>query len=127
MHSLIHDSLSCIGYVAHLRGLAGELATEHFRPTDPVRIHKTVEAMDESIVRSDGIAYRKMNEKFHFFIYEKASSPRLFEMIQNLWCQVGPFLYGLFEDGVYRPHANDHHQRVLRALEKKTGHTYGKR
>jgi DNA-binding GntR family transcriptional regulator len=104
-----------------LEGLAGELATEHFRPTDLVRIGKTVEAMDESIARSDGIAYRKMNEKFHFVIYEKASSPRLFEMIQNLWCQVGPFLYGLFEDGVYRPHANDHHQKVLRALEKKNG------
>jgi DNA-binding GntR family transcriptional regulator len=104
-----------------LEGLAGELATEHFRPMDLVRIRKTVEAMDESIARSDGIAYRKMNEKFHFLIYEKASSPRLFEMIQNLWCQVGPFLYGLFEDEVYRPHANDHHQKILRALEKKKG------
>ena len=104
-----------------LEGLAGELATEHFRPNDLVRIRKTVKAMDESIARRDGIAYRKMNEKFHFFIYGKASSPRLFEIIQNLWCQVGPFLYGLFEDGDYRPHANDHHRRILRALEKKNG------
>ncbi len=69
----------------------------------------------------DSIAYRKMNEKFHFFIYEKANSPRLFEMIQNLWCQVGPFMYGLFEDGDYGPHANDHHRQILRALEKKNG------
>lgn len=104
-----------------LEGLAGELATEHFGPADVVRIRKTVAAMDESIARSDGIAYRKMNEKFHFFIYEKASSPRLFEIIQNLWCQVGPFLYGLFEDEAYRPRANDHHRKILRALEKKNG------
>jgi DNA-binding GntR family transcriptional regulator len=104
-----------------LEGLAGELATEHFRAADLVRIRKTVEAMDESIARWDGIAYRKMNEKFHFFIYEKANSPRLFEMIQNLWCQVGPFLYGLFEDRDYRPHANDYHRQILRALEKKNG------
>jgi DNA-binding GntR family transcriptional regulator len=104
-----------------LEGLAGELAVEHLRVADLTRLRKTMELMDESITRWDSANYRKMNEKFHFLIYEKAKSPRLFEMIQNLWCQVGPFMYGLFEKGAYGPHANDYHRQILRALEKKDG------
>jgi DNA-binding GntR family transcriptional regulator len=102
-----------------LEGLAGELATDKLRAADLTRLGKTIEAMEKTVTRQDSAAYRELNEKFHFSIYEKAASPRLLEMIENLWCQAGPFLYGLFEDPGYGPHANDHHRQILDALERR--------
>ncbi len=101
-----------------LEGLAGELACERMRAADLSRLRKTIDAMEQTIARLDGPAYRKLNEKFHFSIYEKANSPNLLEMIKKLWCQVGPFMYGLFDDPGYGSHANDHHLQILSALEK---------
>jgi DNA-binding GntR family transcriptional regulator len=102
-----------------LEGLAGELATDKLRAADLTKLGKTIDAMEKTVTRRDSAAYRELNEKFHFLIYAKAASPRLLEMIENLWCQAGPFLYGLFEDPDYGPHANDHHRQILEALERR--------
>jgi DNA-binding GntR family transcriptional regulator len=102
-----------------LEGLAGELATHNVRAADLSKLSKTIDAMEKTVTRRDSLAYRELNEKFHFLIYEKANSPRLFELIENLWCQAGPFMYGLFEDPDYGPHANDHHRQILQALQEK--------
>jgi DNA-binding GntR family transcriptional regulator len=102
-----------------LEGLAGELATNNVRAADLSKLGKTIDAMEKTVTRRDSLAYRELNEKFHFLIYEKANSPRLFELIENLWCQAGPFMYGLFEDPDYGPHANDHHRQILQALQDK--------
>ncbi|CAB3793467.1 GntR family transcriptional regulator [Pararobbsia alpina] len=102
-----------------LEGLAGELATDKLRAADLTKLGKTVDAMEKTVTRRDSATYRDLNEKFHFLIYAKADSPRLLEMIENLWCQAGPFLYGLFEDPDYGPHANDHHRQILDALERR--------
>jgi DNA-binding GntR family transcriptional regulator len=103
-----------------LEGLAAQLATRHFKATDVVRLKKTLAAMDGAIERGDRTAYRELNEKFHFSIYEKAHSPRLLEMIQGLWGQVGPVFYGLLEDPDYGgEHANVHHHELVEAIESR--------
>jgi DNA-binding GntR family transcriptional regulator len=101
-----------------LEGLAGEVATAHFRAADIVRLKKTLVAMDKTIERGEKTAYRELNEKFHFDIYRKAKLPRLLELIQNLWGQVGPVFYGLLDAPDYGgEHANLHHRQIARALE----------
>jgi DNA-binding GntR family transcriptional regulator len=101
-----------------LEGLAAQLATRHFKASGIARLKKTLAAMDGAIERGDRTAYRELNEKFHFSIYEKAHSPRLLEMIQGLWGQVGPVFYGLLEDPDYGgEHANVHHHELVEAIE----------
>jgi DNA-binding GntR family transcriptional regulator len=101
-----------------LEGLAGELATPNFRPSDIVRLKKTLVAMDKTIEQGEKTAYREFNEKFHFEIYKKANQPRLLELIQNLWGQVGPVFYGLLDAPDYGgEHANQHHRQIVQALE----------
>jgi DNA-binding GntR family transcriptional regulator len=101
-----------------LEGLAGEVATANFRAADIARIKKILVAMDKTIEQREKTAYRELNEKFHFDIYRKAKLPRLLELIQNLWGQVGPVFYGLLDAPDYGgEHANFHHRQIVEALE----------
>lgn len=111
-----------------LEGLAGELATKAFKASDIARLKKILSVMDDAIERGDKTKYREVNEKFHFFIYERANSPRLLELIENLWCQVGPVFYGLLEDPGYGgEHANAHHREIVDAIETGDPETVRKR
>jgi DNA-binding GntR family transcriptional regulator len=101
-----------------LEGLAGELATPRFRSTHLARLQGFIEAMDKTLAES-GTAYQELNQKFHFAIYERAESPVLMTMIQNMWSQVGPFFNELTEDESFVAKANDEHRRILAALAAK--------
>jgi DNA-binding GntR family transcriptional regulator len=100
-----------------LEGLAGELATPNVGPTHVQRLKKILREIETTIANREGRAYLLLNQKFHFFIYERARSPLLLELVQDLWSLVGPFLNELFEDTDYLAHANEHHLRVVAALE----------
>ncbi|MEM9358470.1 MAG: GntR family transcriptional regulator [Pseudomonadota bacterium] len=65
----------------------------------------------------------KANRKFHFEIYEAASSPILLGIIDSLWLQSSAYFHALIhaafervEDLYVSPH--DHHGQVLKALRK---------
>ena len=101
-----------------LEGLAGELAAPRLTATHIQRLQAIVDAIDENIERHDVRGYLLNNQKFHFLIYERSGLPMLLQMIQNLWVQVGPYFYGLFEDSHYLAHANDGHKRIMAAIRK---------
>ncbi|WP_063996982.1 MULTISPECIES: GntR family transcriptional regulator [unclassified Bradyrhizobium] len=101
-----------------LEGLAGELATPHFRPQHLARLESMVDAMDKTLAGSGG-SYQALNQRFHFAIYERASSPLLMTMIQNMWSQVGPFFNELTEDDAFVSKANDQHRAIFSALRAK--------
>jgi DNA-binding GntR family transcriptional regulator len=98
-----------------LEGLAGELATPHFRPQHLSRLEAMLDAMDKTLAGGGG-SYQALNQKFHFAIYERANSPMLMTMIQNMWSQVGPFFNELTEDDGFVSKANDQHRVILSAL-----------
>jgi DNA-binding GntR family transcriptional regulator len=98
-----------------LEGLAGELATPHFRPQNLTRLESMLEAMDKTLAESGG-NYQAVNQKFHFAIYERANSPLLMTMIQNMWSQVGPFFNELTEDDGFVSKANHQHRAIFTAL-----------
>jgi DNA-binding GntR family transcriptional regulator len=101
-----------------LEGLAGELATPHFRPQNLSRLERILDAMDEALAETNG-SYQALNQKFHFVIYERANSPLLMTMIQNMWSQVGPFFNELTEDDGFVSKANDQHRAIFSALVSK--------
>jgi DNA-binding GntR family transcriptional regulator len=99
-----------------LEGLAGELAAPRIGAPQLGRLRTLVEAMDRSLAGS-GESYQALNQRFHFAIYERASSPVLFTMIGNMWSQVGPFFNELTEDDIFVAKANDQHRAILLALQ----------
>lgn len=101
-----------------LEGLAGELAAPRFSRQNLARLESVVEAIDKTLAGSGG-SYQAMNQKFHFAIYERAGSPVLMTMIQNMWSQVGPFFNELTEDESFVTKANDQHRAILAALQAK--------
>jgi DNA-binding GntR family transcriptional regulator len=102
-----------------LEGLAAELAAPNVRPTHIARLQGMIDAMDRTLLEDGGADYQALNNKFHFAIYERAGAPLLFQLIQNMWSQVGPFFNELTEDEGFVAVANDQHRHIVAALRDK--------
>jgi DNA-binding GntR family transcriptional regulator len=63
----------------------------------------------------------KLNENFHFTLYEAAESPELLEIIANLWTRVGPFIRYYLDKTPLEPYVElpDKHIELLDALRKR--------
>lgn len=100
-----------------LEGLAGALAAETVTDARVAHLSGLIEEIEQSITRRDTAAYLGLNQRFHFTVYGQAESPRLLQMIQDLWGQVGPFFNDLFADDGYIGHANEQHILILEGLK----------
>jgi len=100
-----------------LEGLAGELAVAGIKPAHIEKLKALLGDIDKAAANRDSRLYVNLNQKFHFIIYERANSPHLLQMVQDLWSQVGPFFNGLFDDESFIAHANEQHVRIVTALE----------
>lgn len=101
-----------------LEGLAGELATNRIGRNHIARLNASLAEIDMAIERRDTRSYLTLNQKFHFCIYERASSPYLLQLIQDLWGQVGPFFNRLFEDDTFISKANEQHYLIVSSLQE---------
>jgi DNA-binding GntR family transcriptional regulator len=99
-----------------LEGLAGELAVAGIKPAHIEKLKALLGNLDEAARSGDSRGYVNLNQKFHFTIYERANSPHLLQMVQDLWSQVGPFFNGLFDDESFIAHANEQHILIVKAL-----------
>ena len=100
-----------------LEGLAGELALSGITSVQTEKLRALLGDIDAAVAERDSRRYVNLNQRFHFVIYERANSPHLLQMVQDLWSQVGPFFNGLFEAEGFIPHANEQHVRIVAALE----------
>lgn len=100
-----------------LEGLAAELAVAGIKPVHIEKLKALLGDIEKTAANRDSRGYVNLNQKFHFIIYERANSPHLLQMVQDLWSQVGPFFNGLFEDESFIAHANEQHVRIVAALE----------
>ncbi len=75
--------------------------------------------MTRAIAAGDGRLYLTLNESFHFAIYSQANAPLLLNIVKDLWVRVGPYLTLLMDSEFYVPRANDIHQKVVEALERR--------
>jgi DNA-binding GntR family transcriptional regulator len=100
-----------------LEGLAAELAVAAIKSPHIEKLKGLLGDIDRAVANRDSRGYVNLNQKFHFTIYERANSPHLLQMVQDLWSQVGPFFNGLFDDESFIAHANEQHVRIVAALE----------
>ncbi|MBW3098031.1 GntR family transcriptional regulator [Pseudohoeflea coraliihabitans] len=101
-----------------LEGLAGELAADQFSASHIARLDAMLQEIDVAVDRRATRTYLALNQKFHFYIYDRASSPYLLQLIQDLWGQVGPFFNRLFEDDTYFAKSNEQHRLIVDALRQ---------
>lgn len=100
-----------------LEGLAAELAATRLSQTDIQKLEQLVADIAISLRQRQFGTYVTLNQKFHFTIYEHADSPRLLEIIQNLWGQVGSYMNELFGRPGFEEHANEEHVLIIKALK----------
>ena len=67
-----------------VEGLAGELAAARMSVSDITRLEEIAEETERAVERRDSPSYLRLNQSFHFAIYDRAASPLLFEIIQDL-------------------------------------------
>ncbi|KQT54293.1 hypothetical protein ASG43_01340 [Aureimonas sp. Leaf454] len=100
-----------------LEGLAAELAAPLVDKPALRQLDRLLHEIDVALRRRDHDAYRRLNQSFHFAVYAQSGSPRLVDMIADLWGQTGPYMKELFGAPGYEMQANDAHRAVLAALE----------
>ncbi|MBW4025732.1 MAG: GntR family transcriptional regulator [Proteobacteria bacterium] len=99
-----------------LEGMAAGRAAQRISLRQLRELRDITGDIPDAMERQDVNAYVHLNRAFHFGIYECADSPILLSMIEDLWCQVGPFFTRLFDDAAYVPRANDLHRVILERL-----------
>ncbi|MCB1379982.1 MAG: GntR family transcriptional regulator [Alphaproteobacteria bacterium] len=104
-----------------LEGLATQLAAQRLAPRQIAALASLITKARKAIEKADSNAYFAVNRDFHFMIYESCGSPELIKLIQDLWLKCGPFLTRMFGDEHFREHANDQHDNILSALDRRDG------
>jgi len=99
-----------------LEGLAAELAATQMTERDVETMERLTDEIALALRQRQFGTYVSLNQKFHFTLYEHANSPRLLEIIQNLWGQVGSYMNELFGRPGFEEHANDEHRRIVERL-----------
>ena len=81
--------------------------------------------MERAVDRRDVTQTLKANQKFHFLVYEAASSPQLLSVIKSFWLRIGPFLSSLFVQQPERVRLYDEsvglHEAIVEAIESGDG------
>lgn len=109
---------------AELEGLAAETATRHATDADIAEIthHHEIFTAESAKDDPDGAVAIRANKDFHFAIYRAARMPRLMQIVENLWLEVGPVLnLDLRANGrrLQEVEAHKHHQRLVSALRRR--------
>ena len=102
-----------------LEGLAVEMATPNMSAVQFQRLHQTLADLAKSVERRDSQLYTKLNQQFHFALYDAAGAPHLFQMIQDLWTQIGPYLRDILANEDFRPNANVQHEIIFEAVKNR--------
>ena len=101
-----------------LEGLAGEMAAAKADAKLPAELERLDKRMHDATKSENARLYLRLNEEFHFTLYQAGDSPSLLNFIEVLWLQVGPFLNNLFKIGRFQYDANEFHGEIVAALRR---------
>lgn len=109
-----------------IEGLAAELAAGQASEAeiDEIAGHQELFAAESRKPDPDGGIAIKANKDFHFAVYRAARMPRLLQIVESLWLQVGPVLnLDLRASGrrLHEVEAHKHHARLVEALRQRDG------
>ncbi|MDZ4737170.1 MAG: GntR family transcriptional regulator [Rhodospirillaceae bacterium] len=108
-----------------LEGLAGELAASKADAKLPLELERLDKRMHDATKAENARLYLRLNEEFHFTLYQAGDSPSLLNFIEVLWLQVGPFLNNLFKIGRFQYDANECHGEIIAALRRGNAEAVG--
>ncbi len=105
---------------ASLEGLAIRRAAARISNAEILQIEHLNNAMWQALGARDVHQFVQQNREFHFAIYRAAHSDQLFNMIEGLWMESGPFLF-LYSATFLTQHSHvrysrDAHSQMIRAL-----------
>lgn len=108
--------------LTELRRLIEPVATRHAVPwiaaDDVAELQVINEILLKSVATRDVQGSLAANRDFHFAIYRASRSEPFLHAIDNLWLQVGPFLY-LSMNSPDMPWTTRHHGQIIQALENR--------
>lgn len=101
-----------------LETLAAIHAMPNLGPPDFAEL-RVINARHRSALESRDIAkVLQYNNEFHFAIYRPSGMPSLLNLIETQWLRIGPTLNLLHPNYVGGLSGNDHHELIIRALER---------
>jgi DNA-binding GntR family transcriptional regulator len=109
-----------------LEGLAGEMAAIKADSKLPAELERLDKRMHDATKSENARLYLRLNEEFHFTLYQAGESPSLLNFIEVLWLQIGPFLNNLFKIGRFQYDANEYHGEIITALRRGNAAAVGK-
>lgn len=102
----------------NVEGLAAELATPNFSKSD-IRELEAIQAKYEDTRKN--VSFReslRINEKFHFKIYNACGMPRLIAIIESQWIQTGPSFNLLNDEDPLPPRPHTIHRDAIEGLKE---------
>jgi DNA-binding GntR family transcriptional regulator len=101
-----------------LEGLAGEMAARKADTKLPSELERLDKRMHDATKAENARLYLRLNEEFHFTLYQAGEAPSLLNFIEVLWLQIGPFLNNLFKIGRFQYDANEFHGEIVASLRR---------
>ncbi len=101
-----------------VEGLAAELAVPNFRKSD-IETLEAIQSNYENIRKSESFQESlRLNEKFHFKIYNACKMPRLISIIESQWIQTGPSFNLLNGKDPLPQRPHDLHRDAIEGIKK---------
>jgi DNA-binding GntR family transcriptional regulator len=75
------------------------------------RLQSINNAIGETVIRRDSVAYIRTNLEFHRTLYLRAQAPAMLAMCETVWLQLGPTMRALY--GKLRRNEPPHYHRLI--------------
>ena len=105
-----------------LEELAIELAMDNVALKEIADLRNLLNCCEKAIKKQEIIKYSKLNEQFHFTLYQWADLPNLIETFQNLWTHEGWYSEELKSDPRKINNLVQDHYQMLDIIEAKEKH-----
>lgn len=100
-----------------LEGEATRLAVEKKGAAIVDELFGINQAMDAVVPKEDIKAYLRLNQQFHFLVYQSSGNEELIDLIELLWMRYGPMM-NIVRSGVLSRSGHHRHMEVIEAFGK---------
>ena len=104
----------------NLEGEATRLAAQLAPPGLPEELEQINQEMSQVLPQEDMKTYLRLNQKFHFAVYQHCGNDHLVDMIELLWMRYGPLL-SIVRSGALSKTGRLRHTEVAEAIRRHDG------
>lgn len=107
----------------NLEGMAAEESVKNVENQDIEKLEALQEELNRALDDKQYARVLEQNKVFHFTVYGCSGMPRLVNIIESLWLQIGPSLNRLYPEFALTRKGVSNHQWILRGLKDRDGAT----